>query len=365
MPKFIPGLQLSEQFYKKVVKELIKKKFSNLKYSAALIGSGSEVLGFDTPLSTDHHWGPRVIIFVSSKDIKYRKKISDYLSKNLPLKFKGYSTNFSEPDEDNVQLLIEAKKGDPINHRVGITTIEEYFKNYLGINPRKKLTAYDWLTLSEQKLASIRNGKIFHDQIGLKKVIKKFHYYPKDVWLYLLASEWTKINEEEPFIGRCGDVKDEIGSSIIAARIVQSIMNLCFLMEKTYAPYSKWFGTGFSKLKCAKKLSLHLSNVLNSKKWKERQKHLAQAQKIVAQMHNNLKLTKPLPTKTTSFHERPYHVIHGDIFAKELRKRIKDPDIRKIPTNIGSVNQFTNSVDILVDILDEERMLGKLKVLYK
>ena len=64
MKKFIPGLQLSELFYNEVIKGLIDKKFPNLKYSSALIGHGSEVLGFDTPRSTDHHWGPRVMIFL-------------------------------------------------------------------------------------------------------------------------------------------------------------------------------------------------------------------------------------------------------------------------------------------------------------
>ncbi|MFC1810650.1 DUF4037 domain-containing protein [Patescibacteria group bacterium] len=361
MAKFIPGLQLSEQFYKEVVKDLIETEFHGLKYSAALIGSGSEVLGFDTPMSADHHWGPRVIIFISSEDIRHRKRISSFLSTNLPPKFKGYSTNFSDPDELNVQMLIETKKGEPINHRVGITTIKEYFQNYLGINPYKKLTIYDWLTLSEQKLGSLQSGKIFHDKVGLKKALNKIGYYPKDVWLYLLASEWAKISQEEPFVGRCGDVKDEIGSSIIAARLVQSIMKLCFLMEKEYSPYSKWFGTAFSKLKCAKKLSLHLSNVLNSSKWKEREKHFAQTYKILVQMHNRLKLTKPFAARISSFHGRPYKVIRGDVFANELKKKIKEPAIKRISANIGSVNQLTDTVDLL----ENDKLLRKLKVLYK
>lgn len=31
-------------------------------------------------------------------------------------------------------------------------------------------------------------------------------------------------------------------------------MRLCFLMEKQYAPYPKWFGTAFAQLDCAERL---------------------------------------------------------------------------------------------------------------
>ena len=55
MPKFIPGLTLSELFYTEVVMPILESEFTNLKYSAGLIGSGSEVLGYDTQQSTDHH----------------------------------------------------------------------------------------------------------------------------------------------------------------------------------------------------------------------------------------------------------------------------------------------------------------------
>lgn len=113
MTKYIPGFQLSELFYKEVVKEIIVTNFPDLKYSAGLIGSGSEVLGFDTSQSTDHHWGPRIILFLSKKDFKKKKKISDTLSRKLPSTFRGYSTHFGNPDEIGVQLLKEAKKDNP------------------------------------------------------------------------------------------------------------------------------------------------------------------------------------------------------------------------------------------------------------
>jgi hypothetical protein len=360
MTKFIPGLQLCEQFYNEVVKALLETEFQGLKYSAGLIDYGSEVLGFDTERSTDHHWGPRVLLFLSQNDYAKKKQITDFLGKNLLSTFHGYSTHFGDPNETGVQLLSEAKAGQSINHRVEVHTVESFFKDYLLLDPNDELTASDWLTLSEQKLRTIRSGKLFYDQLGLKRIQEKLHYFPKDIWLYMLASEWMKISQEEPFVGRCGHVKDDLGSKVIAARLVQSIMKLCFLMEKQYTPYSKWFGTAFSRLKCAKKLSPVLNKILTSKQWKKREKYLSQAYKLLAEMHNNLKLTKPLATDVSSFHDRPYLVIHGDLFSKELKKLIKDPAVKKISADIGSVNQLSNTIDLLVN----NELLKKLKVLY-
>ncbi len=361
MPKFIPGLQLSERFYIGIVKGLIETEFLDLKYSAGLIGSGSEILGFDTAQSTDHHWGPRVMIFLQPKDIRKKKMISDFLSNNLPPTFLGYSTHFGKPDEIGVQLLSKSNKGQPINHRVEIQTVKSFFRKYLQIDPNKHLHVYDWLILSEQKLRTIKYGKFFHDQLNLSYFKEKLSYFPKDIWLYMMAAEWMKISQEESFVGRTGDVSDELGSKIIGSRLVQSVMRLCFLMEKEYTPYSKWFGTAFSTLKCAKKLSPVLDKVLASKKWTSREKHLAKSYKIIAQMHNDLKITKPLKIEVSNFHGRPYQVIHGEIFAIEIKKKIKDPAVKNISSYIGSVNQLSQTVDLL----ENDSLLNKLKVLYR
>jgi hypothetical protein len=50
------------------VRPILEKHFPDLNYSAALIGHGSEVLGYDTPRSIDHHWGPQLQIFLSGND---------------------------------------------------------------------------------------------------------------------------------------------------------------------------------------------------------------------------------------------------------------------------------------------------------
>ncbi|MCX6770543.1 MAG: DUF4037 domain-containing protein [Candidatus Micrarchaeota archaeon] len=360
MAKFIPGLRLSERFYNELVKPIIKKEFPLLKYSACLIGPGSEVLGFDTPLSTDHHWGPRLLIFLLPKDIKKKKQISAALSKKLPPMFLGYSTNFGKPDKIGVRLLEKAKKGSPISHMVKIHAIQPFFKSYLGFNPNGGIKTADWLVLSEQKLRTIRDGKVFYDQLGLKKIQKRLNYYPKDVWLYQLASEWMKVSQEEPFVGRCGEVGDDIGSRIIAARLAHSAMKLSFLMEKQYAPYSKWFGTAFSKLKCSRMITPFLTKAASASNWKEREKNLSKAYECLAKMHNSLKLTKPIQDKATRFFSRQYLVIHGDAFAKELKGKIRDKTLKKMTACIGSANQLSDNSDFL----DNNRLLKKMKSLY-
>jgi len=43
--------------------------------AAGIIGSGSEVLGFDDEMSSDHHWGPRTMLFLSVDELKSYHKL--------------------------------------------------------------------------------------------------------------------------------------------------------------------------------------------------------------------------------------------------------------------------------------------------
>ena len=65
---FIPGLRLSEVLFEEAVRPILAEVFPGLRYTAALIGPGSEVLGYDTPRSTDHNWGPRLLLFVAAEE---------------------------------------------------------------------------------------------------------------------------------------------------------------------------------------------------------------------------------------------------------------------------------------------------------
>ena len=77
-------------------------------------------------------------------------------------------------------------------------------------------------------------------------------------------------------------------------------------------------------------------------------------------MHNRLGLTPPLPERVSPFHGRPFNVIHGEQFAEALAAQISDPQVRALPPNAGSINQWVESVDVLDDV----KLCGRLRGLY-
>lgn len=359
MPKFVPGLRLSKLFYEGQVKPILSSAFPRVPHSAALIGWGSEVLGFDTRISSDHHWGPRVLLFLSEKDSpKFRDKVSDVLSAELPYEFMGYSTNYSEPEPNGVRLPRRITSG-PVKHMVSIYTVRSFCKSRLGFDLNQRITVADWLTFPQQRLLEFTSGEVYYDGLGqLMPAREKLQYYPRDVWLYMMAAQWKRISQEEAFVGRAGHVGDELGSRIVAARMVREIVRLSFLIERKYAPYSKWLGTAFSKLEIAKPLAPILRRTLLANSWKTRQKWLSQAYSLMAGRHNALEITKPLSTRITNYYRRPYSVIFAERFAHAIKQAIKDPRVKKIETDIGSIDQFTDSTDVVQDLALIKKLHG-------
>jgi hypothetical protein len=343
---FIPGLELCGLFYSEIIKPILDLSFPKLSYSAALIGTGSEVLGFDTEMSSDHDWGPRIQLFLDESNFADKAKaIQALLQSSLPNQFRGYP----------VQWTIAGPSG---NSCVELVTIRSFFLNYLSFDIRDEIKPADWFTFPEQKLRTVRSGAIYWDGLGLQESCERFGYYPHDVWLYLLAAGWQRLGQEEHLMGRAGIMGDEIGSALIAARLVRDLMRLCFLMEKQYAPYAKWFGTAFAQLAGAEVLTPLLRRVLLAPTWSDRQKYFSAAYEIVAAKHNALQITEALDPTVSYFHERPFLVIHGGRFANAIRAKISDPVVKRIAERwlIGNVDQFSDSTDLL----NEARSLRSL-----
>lgn len=356
MPTFLPGLQLSERFYTEIVRPLLDAQFPDLVYSAALIGPGSEVLGFDTEISTDHDWGPRLLLFLSEADLeRHNDALERRLDSDLPETFCGYPLHCNQSAE---------RPGESRKHRLIVTTMGSFFLWYLGLDPFAPLSGQDWLRLSQQKLRTLTAGKVFHDGLGeLEPLRRTLAWFPRDVWLYLMAAEWTQIGQEMAFMGRCGDVGDELGSTLVAARLVRHLMKLCFLMEQQYAPYTKWFGTAFSRLACAETLTSLLQQAVSSSGWQAREKPLAAAYEQVAAIHNALGLTPQVETKVSSYYDRPYMVIGAGEITERLLALIEDADIKSVLANAGLIGAIDQFVDC-TDVLENTSLCAKLDTIY-
>jgi hypothetical protein len=238
-----------------------------------------------------------------------------------------------------------------IAHHVQISTVRSFVQRQLGRDPAQPLGAADWLILPQQQLLEITSGEVYHEGLrALGPLRERFAFYPHDIWLYLLAAQWKRISQEEAFMGRCGDVGDELGSRLVAARLVRDLMRLCFLMERRYAPYSKWLGTAFSRLSCASQLAPILQAALEAPAWQERERQLSRAYESVARAHNALGLTVPLETSVSPYYGRPYLTLFAGRFAQALAEAIRDEETRAIIERvglIGSIDQWADSTDLL------------------
>ena len=362
---FVPGLILAERFFREAVEPILAAHYPDLRYSAALIGRGSEVLGFDTEMSIDHHWGPRVMLFLRPEEIESRREpIRRALSEELPTTFMGYSTNFSapNPDDKGVQLMQPVESG-PVNHRVQTLTINGFFEHDFGFDVSKDIEPADWLVLPHQELRGMTTGRVFRDDLGLEQFRARFAWYPHDVWLYILASGWARIGQDEHLMGRAGYAGDEVGSAVIGARLAREVMRLAFLMEKQYPPYAKWFGTAFSRLKSAAELGPLLEAALHASSWKTREASLSRAYEILVELHNSLGITEVLPARAIPFWRRPFRIIRGEKIAEAIVKHVKDPKVVLLTKRnlIGNIDMISDSTDF-VD--DPSRRAG-LRALYK
>ena len=341
-PPFIPGLELGALFYREAVRPLLDARFPGLRHAAARLGRGSDVLGFDTEMSMDHDWGPKLTLYLDERDhAEHGDAILRAFGDELPLEVHGYPVGLDEAG------AMTASAGRPLRHGVEVTTVRSFFRGYLDVEAPAAPTLADWLSMPAQRLRTVAHGRVFHDDVGVEGVRAVLRWYPRDLWLYLLAAQWRRIAQEEAFVGRTGSVGDELGSRVLGARLVGEMMTLAFLCEREHPPYAKWFGTAFSRLACAPRLGPALAAVLGARGWREREERLSAAYVVCMEMQNALALAPPVEPRVGRFHERPFVVPHADRFGEALEAAIESPEVRALPRGVGAVWQFAHSTDVL------------------
>jgi hypothetical protein len=339
---FIKGLELNKGFYADIVKPLLDKKYPNLPYTAALLGYGSDVLGFDTETSMDHNWGPRLQLFIKARDKSLIPELRGYFSLELPFLYKNFPVNFSKAGYDGTARM-EFTDKRPVNHFIEITTFEDYLKNRYSIDKTNNFAYKDWLNFTDQNLIEITSGIVFYD--GLKEVNntrEELKFYPLDICKLRLAVLWNYISNKEAFIGRSIALDDYIGLKINAARIINYLIKILFYLERCYIPYCKWFGHAFKRLNAYSDAGDMIINLLKENIPEKIESGICELYENVLERHNKNKELPPIENKTRYYFTRPYKVIFAENIVAELINSIENETLRK--TNLKKYGY-----DIIID----------------
>jgi Domain of unknown function (DUF4037) len=346
------GIELSHRFYVEAVRPILDRKFPRLEYAAALIGTGSEVLGYDDETSQDHHWGPRVQLF--ARDGTGAADVDNALAHELPTEFAGFPTNFGPPTEEGGSRLLVSVETGPVAHRVEVLVLADFLREGIGVDPLDGFTAADWLVTPTQRLLELTTGAVFADPIGdLTRVRELLAWYPHDVWLLVMAGHWRRIAQFEHLHGRAGSSGDELGAGLLCAALIREVMRLGFLQHRRYSPYPKWFGTAYAALDLPERAALEAARTAGDSRLRE--SALVDACEAVARRHNELCLTEAVEPTVRAFHGRPIRVIDADRFVTALRTAIGDPGLEHLA---GSIDAVSDNTDVLTRPHLWRRLLG-------
>lgn len=326
--RFVPAVDLSGAFYRRVVAPLLAGR----RHAAALLGWGSDVLGYDTERSTDHGWGPRLLIFLP--DPGGVDDVERLLDAGLPESFAGWPVRYGWDDVAP-------------RHHVTVTTLSAWLTEFLGFDPTAGMRTLDWLLTPQQRLLGVVAGAVYADDAdALAAARRALAWYPDQVWRWLLACQWHRLAQEEAFVARTAEVGDASGSAVTAARLIRDMMRLALLLDRHYAPYSKWLGTTFAAQAHSDGLSDHLARALAATRAEDRESALADAWTALGNRHNAAGLTDPVSVTIGTYHSRPAQVLMADRFSEALLTTVTDPVLRTLPP-IGAADQIADNTDVL------------------
>jgi hypothetical protein len=282
-------------------------------------------------MSRDHDWGLRLSLLVPDELVV---AVDAHLGEHLPESFAGHPTRF-------------ATTWDPaVRHRVQVETASDLARSRLGVDPMADLTVADWLSLTGQAVLEVTAGEVFADVAAeLDGIRRRLEWYPDDLWRHVVATDWARLGQELPFVGRTAERGDELGSRVVAARLAGIAMHLGHLLERRWPPYSKWLGTSFARLPRAGAAASPLEAALTANDWHERESGLVDALRVLSRVQADA----GLPTvgdPVEPFWDRPYRGVRAAV-VDVLASTISDPAVRSLPPGVGSAEQVSDNVDVL------------------
>jgi hypothetical protein len=261
--------------------------------------------------------------------------VAERVAAALPSRFRGWPVSIG-------------RDGVPFRPQIDVSVLSSWSIERLGFDPLAvDLTPADWLAMPQQRILEVVSGDVFHDDVGDLTRLRSFlAWYPDDVWWWMLACQWARLAEEEPFVQRTAEVGDDTGSAVVTARLVRDSMRLALLVARRYAPYQKWLGTAFSRIADPEGLGDHLASALSGTSVRQREDSLGEAYQVLAGRFNGLDAELGVDLTLRSFHGRPARILGASRFADAALQHVSDPRLRRLPL-IGSIDQVVDNVAVL------------------
>jgi hypothetical protein len=233
----VNGLQLAEAYYRDIGAPQIGERFASFvdRIAFGLVGPGSECLGFDDEVSRDHDWGPAFCMWLTDEDFDAIGAELQRAYTQLPAIHLGYGPRLESPGE---------------GWRVGAARTNGFFARFTGLDHVPRAVS-EWLRIPEHLLATCTNGRVFHDQLGEFTRWREdlLAYYPEDVRLSKIASLCITIAQTGQYnYTRSIRRREAFAASHSMVRFCSDAMLLVFLLNRRYAPFSKWLHRGVGEL---------------------------------------------------------------------------------------------------------------------
>ena len=253
------GIDLARSYFYEYGEPMLRENFSDyLPYIAiGLVGSGSECLGYDDEISTDHDFEPCFCIFIPDEDIIDSKTefALERAYAKLPKEYMGYCRSPLSP--------VGAR-------RHGVIRLSSFLQEKIGSRDAN-LSSDDWFALPDYTLAEVTGGEIFMDDGGtFTSIRERLRRMPTDVRLKKLAGNLLLMAQSGQYnYLRCISRGETGAAQLAAIEFVKSVMQTIFLLNERYMPYYKWTFRALRELPKFSELSYSLEYIISSENNKE------------------------------------------------------------------------------------------------
>ena len=242
----LKGMELCRQYFETFGRPMLQRNFAPYldHIACGLAGEGSECLGFDDVISTDHDFGPSFCIWTDLPDDVCAKLQKAY--DLLPKEFMG------------MKRIVTPNGAD----RTGVIKVTDFLRKFTGFDHVPN-GSEEWQYTIDENLACAVNGSIFMDNSGFfTDIRRRLQAQPEDIRLRKLAAELEKMAQSGQYnYPRAMKRNDPAAAFFALSAFMESSMKAAHILSKKYAPYSKWLFRSTEALPKFSELAIAVRNI--------------------------------------------------------------------------------------------------------